>query len=271
MKKIVGIIICVALLIASLTSVAEGGGEQWDIPDLLANVSTKLTVGQVGKQNENTTNSEFYFYSYHHDDGDVTEDDLRPFFRVLEEYGFTQVDYSLGDYVSVNGQAFEHYYFRYDGPSQPAAINVSDKLRSTCTYHLYVMIGHYYNEGRSTVSLYRSPDLSYEGDYVRNKDSADNTGGNSDPGSSSAGDYSDSTGSQWPTSTSSDCPYCGGKGTKDCQTCGGTGYVEQRVTTPQYSGIGNGGGTSYERKTCPNAFCHGGQVDCMFCNGTGKK
>lgn len=54
-------------------------------------------------------------------------------------------------------------------------------------------------------------------------------------------------------------------------TCDGKGYLEIRVTVPNYSGTPGGGGTKTERKNCSNARCKNGQVNCSFCGGTGYR
>ena len=64
------------------------------------------------------------------------------------------------------------------------------------------------------------------------------------------------------------CPECRGRGTRNCNTCDGKGYIEIRIRTPGYGGVGTGTRTT-ETKPCSNIFCHNGQVECWFCNGTG--
>lgn len=163
----------------------------------------------------------------------------------------------------------DYYYFRYTGdrsgvpPMTFNAINVPNGLE----YHTCMWINRDYKNSKFVLGFAYVNTLTFAGHEPEPTAKPHSTTNNNGGG----GNSYDSTGSQWPTPSSSDCPYCGGTGKRTCSTCNGTGYVEQRVTTPHYGGIGNGGGTSYERKTCPNMFCHGGKVDCSFCGGTGKR
>lgn len=65
------------------------------------------------------------------------------------------------------------------------------------------------------------------------------------------------------------CIQCNGKGYRSCHTCGGDGTIEVYVKTPGYGGVGTGSRSRVSKK-CSNIFCHGGKVDCLFCQGTGK-
>lgn len=72
------------------------------------------------------------------------------------------------------------------------------------------------------------------------------------------------------TAPKSVCTFCNGKGYRDCLTCGGDGYMEIRVSVPNYTGV-SGSTSTIEKKPCSNLFCEGGRVKCWYCDGTGEK
>ena len=132
-----------------------------------------------------------------------------------------------------------------------------DTKKNIALLSIYYSDGISFADGGQRCSRDDMPDL---GSYADLSGRTAGNGGNTNASGSSANSGQGNT----------VCAECGGKGYRICHTCGGDGVIDIYISTPGYGGVGTGSRTK-EQKPCSNIFCHGGKVECFFCQGTGKQ
>ena len=170
------------------------------------------------------------------------------------------------------------YVFGYTGSRDVDEVSTYSTLESTYENGAVIIrVNDWPGMGWCEMTIWFSDDLTVEdtGDRctvtgIVDDQVGDFSGPLGSGGYSSGGSSGGGGGIDWGSGDDGgrQCSVCGGDGSKDCMTCGGKGYIEEYVSSPNYGGS-TFGSSRRERRSCPNARCHGGRVDCTVCGGDG--